>query len=113
GGLIPNSAARPYRVNPPGETGTHFFPAIAAGNPGNVAVAYLRTPAIVPTDSLGKALPGGCGGPGPANGNPATYPPACSWNLYASQSLDLNLSPASATWATTQITTTPMHVGDI
>jgi hypothetical protein len=113
GGLIAGSAARPYRVNPPGETGTHFFPTIAAGNPGNVEVGYLRTPEIVPTDTLGKAMPGGCAGPGPANGNPTTYPPACSWNLYAGQSLNLTLGPASATWTTTQITTTPMHVGDI
>jgi hypothetical protein len=113
GGLIQGSAARPYRVNPAGETGTHFFPAIAAGNPGQVDVAYLRTPTILPTDALGKANPGGCAGPGPANGNPTTYPPACQWNLYASQSLNLTSSPANATWAATQITTTPMHIGDI
>ena len=113
GGSIAGSAARAYRVNPPGETGTHFFPAIAAGNPGNVEVAYLRTPEILPTDSFGKAMPGGCAGPGPANGNPTTYPPACNWNLYAGQSLTLNSSPASAIWTTTQITTTPIHIGDI
>src|SRR3989475_1270036 len=41
-GLIPNSASTPYRVNPPSETGTHWFPAIAARNPGQVDVAYLR-----------------------------------------------------------------------
>jgi hypothetical protein len=113
GGLIAGSAARPYRVNPSGDTGTHFFPAIAARNPGQVEVAYLRTPTILPTDSLGKANPGGCAGPGPANGNPTTYPPACQWNLYASQSLNLTLGTASASWAPTQITTTPMHIGDI
>ncbi len=113
GGLIPGSAGRPYRVNPPGDTGTHFFPAIAVRNPGQVDVAYLRTPEIIPTDAFGKANPGGCAGPGPANGNPTTYPPTCSWNLYAAQSLNLTSSPSSATWVTTQITTTPMHVGDI
>src|SRR5438477_6948620 len=113
GGLIPGSAARPYRVNPAGERGTHFFPAIAAGDPGLVDVAYLRTPEILPTDAFGKADPGGCAGPGPANGNPTTYPPTCSWNLYGAQSLNLTSSPGSATWTTTQITTTPMHVGDI
>jgi hypothetical protein len=113
GGLIPGSAAKPYRVNPPGETGTHFFPTIAAGAPGKVAVAYLRTSEIVPTDPLGKANPGGCAGPGPANGNPTTYPPACNWNLYAAQSINLTSGPAGATWSTTQITTTPMHIGDI
>jgi hypothetical protein len=113
GGLIPGSAARAYRVNPVSERGTHFFPAIAAGDPGKVDVAYLRTSEILPTDAFGKADPGGCAGPGPANGNPTTYPPACSWNLYAAQSLDLNLGTAAAIWSVTQITTTPMHVGDI
>jgi len=113
GGLIPGSAASAYRVNPASETGTHFFPAIAAGNPGQVDVAYLRSTGIVPTDPLGKADPGGCGGPGPANGNPTTYPPACTWNLYAAQSLNLTKGVGGATWAISQITTTPMHVGDI
>ena len=113
GGLIPGSARTAYRVNPVGERGTHFFPAIAAGRPGQVDVAYLRTPTILPTDPFGKADPGGCAGPGPANGNPTIYPPACSWNLFGGQSLNLNLSPSAATWTVTQITTTPMHVGDI
>ena len=113
GGLIRGSAARAYRVNSPQETGTHWFPAIAAGDPGQVDVAYLRTTEILPTDPLGKADPGGCAGPGPGNGNPTTYPPPCKWNLYAAQSTNLSSSPGSATWSTTQITTTPMHVGDI
>jgi hypothetical protein len=113
GGLIPGSAAAAYRVNPATETGTHFFPAIAAGNPGQVDVAYLRAQQILPTDPLGKADPGGCGGPGPANGNPTTYPPACTWNLYAAQSLNLTKGVSGATWAISQITTTPMHIGDI
>jgi len=113
GGLIPGSAAKPYRVNAQGETGTHFFPAITAGDPGKVDVSYLRTTEILPTDAFGKADPGGCAGPGPANGNPTTYPPACKWNLYAGQSLNLNAAPGSATWAVTQVTTTPMHIGDI
>jgi hypothetical protein len=111
GGLIAGSAATPYRVNPLSETGTHFFPAISAGDPGRVAVAYLRTPEIVPTNGFGKANPGGCAGP--ITGNPSTYPPACKWNLYASQSANLNAGPGEATWATTQVTTTPMHIGDI
>jgi hypothetical protein len=113
GGLIPGSAGTPYRVNRPAETGTHFFPTITAGNPGQVDVAYLRTTEILPTDAFGKADAGGCAGPGPANGNPTTYPPTCNWNLYAAQAVNLTASPATATWATTQITTTPMHVGDI
>jgi hypothetical protein len=47
-----------------------------------------------------QANPSGCAGPGPANGSPTTYPPTCSWNLYAAQSLNLTSSPSSATWAT-------------
>lgn len=113
GGLIAGSAGTPYRVNPSGETGTHWFPAIAAGRPGQVDVAYLRTGEILPTDSLGKAAPGGCAGPGPANGNPTTYPPACPWNLYAAESTNLGSGVSGAVWSVTQITTTPLHVGDI
>ena len=113
GGLIPGSAASAYRVNPIAETGTLFFPAIAAGNPGQVDVAYLRSTGIVPTDPLGKADPGGCAGPGPANGNPPTYPPACQWNLYGAQSVNLTKGTGGATWTVTPITTTPMHIGDI
>jgi hypothetical protein len=113
GGVIPGSAAKAYRVNSVAERGTHWFPAIAAGDPGQVDVAYLRTSEILPTDPFGKANPGGCAGPGPANGNPANYPPPCPWNLYGAQSTNLTLSPGSATWTTTQITTTPMHIGDI
>jgi hypothetical protein len=119
GGLIPGSAAQPYRVNSTQETGTHWFPAIAAGDPGFVDVAYLRTTEILPTDALGKANPGGCAGPG--NGNPSTYPPPCPWNLYAAQSINLTLPPTSppgsntpvASWTATPVTTTPMHIGDI
>jgi hypothetical protein len=109
GGLIRGSAGKPYRVNSIGETGTHFFPAIAAGNPGEVDVAYLRTSAIVPTDPFGKADPGGCAGPAV---NPK-YPGPCQWNLYGAQSLNLASGTTGASWAVTQITSTPMHVGDI
>lgn len=111
GGLVPGSAGTAYRVNSLAETGTHWFPTIAAGAPGQVDVAYLRTPEIVPTDSFGKADPGGCAGP--TVSHVATYPPPCEWNLYAAQSLNLSAGPGHATWATTQVTTTPMHIGDI
>jgi hypothetical protein len=112
GGLIPGSAAAAYEVDPSVTAGTDVFPTIAAAGPGQVDVSWLHTDEIVPTDALGKFLPGGCAGPG-ATGNPATYPPTCSWNLAAGQSLDLTSSPASATWTTAQLTTTPTHVGDI
>jgi hypothetical protein len=113
GGLIPGSAADAYEADPASAAGTDVFPTIAAGRPGQVAVGWLHTNEIAPTDTNGKFLPGGCAGPGPANGNPPTYPPACNWNLYAGQSVNLTLSPAQATFNRTQVTTTPMHVGDI
>jgi hypothetical protein len=111
GGVIPGSAAAAYQADAPGAAGTDVFPTIAAGRPGQVAVGWLHTSEIEPTDAAGKFLPGGCAGPG--NGNPSTYPPACHWNLFAGQSLNLTQSPATATFATTQVTSTPMHVGDI
>ena len=107
GGLITGSAATAYQVNPPSEVGTHFFPAIAAHDPGQVDVAYLYTPTILPTDPFGKADPGGCGGSVPA------YPPACQWDLYAGQSLNLTADTGHATWTTTKVTPVPMHLGDI
>jgi hypothetical protein len=109
GGLVPGSAATPYRVNPVSETGSHLFPAIAAGQPGQVDVAYLRSPTILPTGSAapGKEDPGACSGKLP---NQTT---ACVWNLYAAQSTDLTQPPDKATWSIAQVTTSPVHVGDI
>jgi len=111
GGAFPGTAAAAYEVDRPQSAQTDVFPAIAAGNPGEVDVAWLHTNEIEPTDTLGKFDPGGCAGPG--NGNPPTYPPTCSWNLYAGQSLNLTAPPAQAVWTTGALTTTPMHVGDI
>lgn len=113
GGLIPGSAAKPYRVNSSSEMGTHVFPGIAAGRPGQVVAASLFTSTIEPTDPLGKFDPGGCAGPGPANGDPPTYPATCDWFLYAAQSADLSVGPDSAHWTSTQLTAHPMHFGDI
>jgi len=113
GGAFPGTAATAYEVDAAASAQTDVFPAIAAGNPGQVDVAWLHTNEIEPTDALGKFDPGGCAGPGPANGNPTYYPPTCSWNLYAGQSLDLSEPPGRAVWTTTQVTSTPMHVGDI
>jgi hypothetical protein len=113
GGAFPGTAAAAYEVDPSTSAQTDVFPAIAAGNPGQVDVAWLQTNETEPTDTLGKFDPGGCAGPGPANGNPTFYPPTCSWNLYAGQSLNLTAPPGSASWTNSQLTTTPMHVGDI
>jgi hypothetical protein len=113
GGAIPGSAKAAYRVNSPQETGTHWFPAIAADSPGHVDVAYLRTPTILPTGPSGKADPGGCAGSNAAAA-PPTYPAACKWTLYGAQSSNLTLPPGKATWSVANITgNTPMHVGDI
>lgn len=109
GGVIPGSAAAAYQVNSPKETGTHWFPAIAADSPGHVDVAYLRTKTVLPTGPSGKADPGGCAG----TGSP-TYPDACRWSLYAAQSRNLTAPPGKATWTVQNLTgQTPMHVGDI
>jgi hypothetical protein len=113
GGAFPGTAATAYQVDPSTKPQTDVFPAIAAGSPGRVDVAWLHTDVTEPTDPLGKFDPGGCAGPGPANGNPTFYPATCSWNLYAGQSLNLTAGPAKATWANGAVTTTPMHVGDI
>jgi hypothetical protein len=112
GGALPGSAATAYEVDPGTSPQTDVFPALTAGNPGEVDVAWLRTNETEPTDPLGKFDPGGCAGPG-ATGSAPFYPPTCSWNLYAGQSLDLTASPAKAVWTNRPITTTPMHVGDI
>jgi hypothetical protein len=111
GGSVPGSAGSAYEVDPGSSPQTDVFPAIAAGDPGKVDVAWLHTNEIEPTDAVGKFDPGGCAGP--VTGNPSTYPPTCQWNLWAGQSLNLSSSPGKATFANGQLTTTPMHVGDI
>jgi hypothetical protein len=111
GGTLPGSAAAAYQVDPSSLPQTDVFPAIAAGSPGKVDVAWLLTSGIEPTGPSGKFDPGGCAGPG--NGNPDFYPPTCNWNLYAGQSLDLTDPPGKAAWTTGALTTTPMHIGDI
>jgi hypothetical protein len=113
GGTVPGSAASAYEVDRSSKPQTDVFPAIAAGNPGEVDVAWLATNEIEPTVPSGKFDPGGCAGPGPSNGDPTTYPPTCHWNLFAGQSRDLTAPTADAVWRSSQITTTPMHVGDI
>jgi hypothetical protein len=111
GGVFPGTAGAAFQVDPSSGPQTDVFPAIAAGSPGQVDVAWLHTGEIVPTDPLGKFDPGGCAGP--VNGNPPTYPPTCSWNLLAGQSLNLSVAPGREVWTRTAVTTTPMHVGDI
>jgi hypothetical protein len=91
------SAGTPIKVN--GDTGTHIYPALAAGDPGHVVVAYLATPAVVPTLPYGKFQPGGGAGD--------------SWYLWAAHG-DL-LANGGPSWSRSQVTPSsdPMHVGDI
>lgn len=96
----------PVKVN--SDTGTHWYPAIAAGDPGKVAVGYLDSSTIIPTDPNGKQHPGGC------------YPDPCTstaaWRLYVAESVDLLNGTAvnpHPTWAVSQATSDPMHVADI
>ena len=111
GGTIPGSAAAAYEVDPSTQPQTDLYPAIAAGDPGKVDVAWLQTNEIEPTGPAGKLDPGGCAGP--VTGNPSFYPPTCEWNLYAGQSLDLTADPTKTLWTNSRLTTAPMHVGDI
>ena len=111
GGLFPGSAATPYKVSSgPTDTGTHWFPAIAVNNPGQVGVSYLQTPSIEPTNPSGKVDPGGCAGPSQQRPN---YPAKCVWNLYAAQADLTGTTPATAHWDVTKVTQQPMHDGDI
>jgi hypothetical protein len=90
-----DGSGAPYKVT--STIGTHVFPAITAGDPGRVAVAYLATDAITPQIPYGKAFPGGV--------------PGAKWNVFLARSLDLN--SANPTWKTLQLTSKPMHTGDI
>ena len=126
-GLIPGSAANAYQANPtvpaacptdatrPAACGTNIYATIAAGDPGKVDVSYLHTSEIVPTGALGlgKFDPLGCD-VDDAPALPPTYPARCQWNLIAAQSLDLaSTTPATAAWTNVQLTSVPMHYGDI
>jgi hypothetical protein len=85
----------PIRVN--AERGTHYFPTIAAGDPGKVVVGYLATPFVTPT------LP---------NGKPQPVADAdADWFVYLAQSV--NLRSARPTWHSIKVNKRPMHHGDI
>ncbi len=86
----------PYLVN--SDAGTHYFAAIAAGNPGQVDVAYLDTSALVGSTVYGKP-------------NEPTGDANADWNVFVGQST--NLLSGTPTFTTTKLTATPMHHGDI
>jgi len=85
----------PFQVN--SDSGTHFFPAIAAGDPGKVDVAYLGTSTKIATLPYGKPAPGGGDG--------------ADWYVYGAQSL--NLDTANPTWTVSRVTRDPIHHGDV
>jgi hypothetical protein len=90
-----DGAGAPYKVN--SDSGTHFFPAIAVGDPGKVDVAWIGTPTKIATLPYGKPAPGGGAG--------------AKWYLFTAQSLDLQTG--HPTWIQTQVTPDPIHVGDV
>ncbi|MFL5896101.1 MAG: sialidase family protein [Thermoleophilaceae bacterium] len=85
----------PYKVN--SDTGTHFFPAISAGDPGKVDVAWIGTPTKIQTLPYGKPAPGGGAG--------------ADWYLFAGQSLDVKSGHPH--WIQTKVTPDPIHTGDV
>ena len=113
GGLIPGSAQKAYEVDPSTKPQTDVFPAITAGDPGKVDVAWLGTNQTEPTDPLGKFDPGGCAGSTATTPVPSFYPPTCKWNLLTGQALDLNQPPGKVRFTISQATPKPMHLGDI
>ena len=86
----------PFRVNT--DQGTHFFAAIAAGNPGQVDVAYLDTPTLIGSTPYGKP-------------NEPSGDANADWNVFVGQST--NLLTGSPTFTNTRLTPVPMHHGDI
>ena len=90
-----DGTGQPFKVN--SDTGTHFFPAIGAGDPGKVDVAWIGTPTKIQTLPYGKPAPGGGAG--------------ANWYLFTAQSLDLNTDHPH--WSQTKVTPDPIHVGDV
>jgi hypothetical protein len=113
GGSVAGSAKTAYEVDPSTKPQTDVFPAITAGDPGKVDVAWLGTNETEPTDPLGKFDPGGCAGSTASVPVPPFYPPTCKWNLFTGQSLDLTQPPGKAKFTLSQATPKPMHIGDI
>jgi hypothetical protein len=85
----------PFKANI--DAGTHYFPAIAAGAPGKVAVAFLGT-----TTKVGIR----------PNGKPdATTDQSAKWNAYLSESY--NIRAAKPKFHEVRVSRTPMHDGDV
>jgi hypothetical protein len=75
------------------DTGTHYFPWVAAGGNGGVDVAYYDTPYVQGVGALNK---------------PAAAPSSAEWTVKMSQSLD-----GGKTWTQSNVAGHPIYFGDI
>lgn len=87
---------KPYKVSK--STGTHYFPAVAAGDPGMVDVAWIETNKLPAVSLYGKPeYPSGMAG--------------ALWNVYMGQTR--NLKTGHPSWKVKKVTGAPMHEGDV
>jgi hypothetical protein len=75
------------------DTGTHYFPWVAAGGNGGVDVVYYDTPYVEGVGALNK---------------PAAAPSTAQWTVQMSQSLD-----GGTTWTQSNVSGHPIYFGDI
>ena len=75
------------------DTGTHYFPWVAAGGNGGVDVVYYDTPSIEGVGALDK---------------PAAAPASAQWTVQMSQSVD-----GGTTWTQSNVSGRPIYFGDI
>ncbi len=90
-----DGSGEPVRVN--ADRGTHFFPAVVAGRPGRVGVAYIATRTRIATLPYGKPAPGGGDG--------------ARWFVYAAFTPSVRAKDPD--WQVSRITRRPIHVGDV
>jgi len=77
------------------DTGTHYFPWLAAGGNGGVDVVWYGTPYVEGVGELNK---------------PAAAPGSAVWNVYMAESLNV---PAGAPFVQVKVSTHPIYFGDI
>jgi hypothetical protein len=75
------------------DTGTHYFPWVAAGGNGGVDVAFYDTPYVEGVGALNK---------------PSAAPSSAQWTVQMSQSLN-----AGQTWTQSNVSGHPIYFGDI
>jgi hypothetical protein len=85
-----------FKVN--ASKGTHYYPAIAAGDPGKVAVAWIETDKFPAVSPYGKPV------------EPSGMDDAL-WNVYVGQTR--NLRSGRPDWTIKKVTAQPMHKGDV